>query len=516
MVAAPHPLAAAAGLETLARGGNAVDAAVAASATLTVTYPHMAGIGGDLFMLVWSAAQGCLLGLNASGPSARLATPDWYRSRGHQVIPARGPLAALTVPGAVAGWATAIERCGRLGLDAALSAAIRHARDGFPTSRSLSAWLSRRRRLLAADAGLRAMFLPGGCTPSEGERLRLPNLADSLEEVARQGPGAFYGGGLGERIVRALQGAGSPLRGDDFAAYQPRWVEPIDVVYRDRRVCTLPPNSQGMTLLQILNVIEGFDLQSLGHLSAEYIHLIVGATRLAFEDRDRFVVDPDFTPAPLGRLLSKPYAATMRERLGSEGSSGGSAGGDTVYLCTADDEGNAVSLIQSIYHDFGSGFAAGDTGVIVQNRGSAFPIEQGHPGRLEPGKRPFHTLMPVMALEGGLPAYAFGAMGGDGQPQTGIALATRLLDFDDDVQAAVEAPRWLFGRTWGEPVAGLTVERDFPEETLARLARLGHQLRLAPSWSDVLGHAQAIRIDRGQGVFWGGADPRGDGAALGR
>lgn len=519
MVSSPHPLATAAGVQALAGGGNAIDAAVAASAVLTVVYPHMAGIGGDLFALVWSASPPALIGLNASGPSAAAADIDWYARRGCSVIPERGPRAALTVPGTVGGWAALLERFGRRGLDAALAPAIHHARAGFPVSRGLAQWLRRDRRILAADPATRSALLPGGRPPDLGTRLALPALAATLEAIALGGADVFYRGELANRIGRALEDAGSPLRAGDFGAYAPRWVEPVRSDYRGHAVCTLPPNSQGMALLQILNLVEGFDLTSSGDLSADYVHLLAAATRIAYEDRDRHAVDPDFAPAPLDDLLSKERSSERRPELALPPAGlppGPAAGGDTVYLCTADAAGNRVSLIQSLFHDFGSACTAGETGVLMQNRGCAFPLDPTHPGRLQPRKRPFHTLMPAMVLgDDGTPELVAGAMGGEGQPQTVAALVTRVLDFGCDVQQAIEAPRWVLGRTWGAPSAALAIEASFPRSTLGGLRARGYEIRRTAAGNDLFGHAQAIRVDRRNGVLWGAADPRGDGVALG-
>jgi oxamate amidohydrolase len=518
VVAAPHHAAAQAGLSMLQRGGSAADAAIAANLVLAVVYPHMAGVGGDLFALVWDAAAGELTGLNASGRSGVAATRDWYASRGHATIPMRGPLACVTVAGAVSGWWELHQKLGRLPWADLFGPAVELAANGFAVPQSLAAWSIPDAAILEADPTTRATFRPHGRPLQMGKRLATPALAHTLRTIAAGGQEAFYRGQLAERIAAYVQEAGGLLTADDFAANRADWVTPIQSAYRGYTTCQMPPNTQGFAALQILNIMDGLDLESLGDGTAEYVHTLAEAARLAFEDRDRYLTDPDFLKIPLDRLLSAERAAELRARLdpGRKGSGDSApAGGDTCYLCAVDRDGNAVSLIQSIFFDFGSGVVAGDTGVLLQNRGAFFSLDPAHPNRLEPAKRTFHTLIPAMLFQDGKPLLVYGTMGGEGQPQTQAAVVTRVVDFGYDVQRAIEAPRWLYGRTWGDASLALSLEGDLFASAGAQLSAMGHEVRQTPVWSDTMGHAQAIQIDRSQGVLWAAADPRSDGAAVG-
>lgn len=565
LIATPHTLASAAGLDILRRGGSAVDAAIAASAVLCVAYPHMAGLGGDGFWLVWHPSDRRVRALDACGPAARLATREYYAERGqHDAIPDRGAAAALTVPGAVDGWREAHERHGRLDWDALFQDAIRYARDGVPVGRSLADWSARDVPVLSRDPTAAGIFLPRGRAPREGDLLRQPDLARSLERLAARGARAgFYEGETAERICDALAPDGSPLRPDDFAGFRAGWVEPITTTYRAHTVVGFPPPTQGFAALQVLNVIEGYDVAAWGDGTADYYHHMAEAVKLAFADRDAWLTDPAFVDIPLGHLLAKQYADQRRGLIGPDSAlamddvepgipfdpsafragqgerraaDGGATdaddagrgpaqrgvrarrrapGGDTCYFCAVDDNGLAVSTIQSIYHDFGAAVVGGDTGILLQNRGSFFQLDDAHPNRLEPGKRTFHTLMPAMLLRDDAPYLVFGAMGGEGQPQTHAALVSRIVDFGYDVQQAIEAPRWLMGPTWGTESHDLSLEGRIPGEVARELERRGQPVRMLADWDDNMGHAQAIRIHQGRGLLEGGADPRGDGAALG-
>lgn len=532
MVATPHVLASAAGFDALLRGGSAVDAAIAANVVLCVVYPHMSGLGGDGFWLIAGPETDGVQALDASGPAARDATREFYRERGHEhEIPARGAAAALTVPGAVDGWRVAHERFGRLPWADLFAAAIRYARDGMPISRSLADWLVEDLPILRQFPETARVFLPTGEPQREGSRLVQADLARTLEDVASAGARAFYEGAIPARICNGLGPAGSPLRPDDFAAFTARWVRPIASTYRGFEIVQMPPSTQGFAALQILNLLEGFDVAGWGEGTADYYHHIVEAVKVAFADRDEWLTDPAHVDIPLDRLLSKEYAAERRalidprRALDADRIEPGirfaphvhrrSPGGDTCYFCTADADGLVVSIIQSIYHDFGAAVIGGDTGVILQNRGSFFSLDERHPNRLDPGKRTFHTIIPAMMLRDGQPVLAYGTMGGEGQPQTQAALVTRIVDFGFDVQQAIEAPRWLMGRTWGTATRALSLESRIPDEVARELTRRGHPVQIVGAWSGTLGHAQAIRINRDSGFFEGGADPRGDGAALG-
>ncbi len=533
MVSTPHYLASASGLEALRRGGSAVDAAIAANATLCVAYPHMAGLGGDGFWLIAGPHIAGVQALEAQGPAARRATRDYYREHGCTgQIPPRGPLAALTTPGAVDGWRLAHERHGRLPWASLFADAIAYAREGIAIPRSLADWLVADESILHDFPDTARVFLPDATLPREGARLVQAELADTLEVLAASGArAAFYEGPLARRICRALAPAGSPLTPEDFAGYHARWVEPISTTYRGYDVVQMPPSTQGFAALQILNLIEGFDVSAWGDGTADYYHHMVETVKVAFADRDEWLTDPAFVDIPLEHLLSKDYAATRRKLihptralLGGQVEPGMRYGptftrrspdGGTVYLCATDASGLVVSTIQSIYHDFGAVVMGGDTGIIMQNRGSFFSLDENHPNRLEPGKRTFHTIIPAMMLKAGTPALAYGTMGGEGQPQTQAALLTRVVDFGYDVQQAIEAPRWLMGRTWGKESRDLWLEGRISDATARELRRRGQPVKMVGQWDSALGHAQAIHIHHESGLFEGGADPRGDGAALG-
>lgn len=532
VVSTPHYLASSAGLAILERGGSAVDAAIAANAVLCVVYPHMSGLGGDGFWLIAEPGNGRIHGLSADGPAARLATADYYAP--HAVdneIPARGPLAALTVPGAIDGWRMAHERFGKVPWPDLFEAAIGYARDGMPVSRSLKDWLVHDVHILNRHKETADIFLPGGSVPDEGARLVQANLARSLQQIAEKGARAgFYEGALADRICAGLKD-GSPLRAEDFASYSARWVEPIHSSYRGYEVYQLPPNTQGFAALQILNLIEGYDVARWGDASADYIHHMAEAVKVAFADREEWLTDPDFLDIPVDRLIDKKYCNDRRGLIDPENAlevgkvPAGIAyaksherrtpDGDTCYFCTADRDGMVVSIIQSIYHDFGSGVVGGDAGIILQNRGAFFSLDANHPNRLEPGKRTFHTLIPAMLARDGRACLAYGSMGGEGQPQNQAAMVTRMIDFGYDVQQAIEAPRWLMGRTWGTRSRNLSLEGRIGDEVVRELKRRGQPVQMVTDWNDNMGHAQAIRVDFAQGFFEGGADPRGDGAALG-
>ncbi|MCC7104445.1 MAG: gamma-glutamyltransferase [Chloroflexi bacterium] len=518
MVASPNALASQAGLRILQAGGSAVDAAIATSATLAVLYPHMAGLGGDLFALVYDAASGRVSALNASGRAAARATIDWYRARGHRRIPARGPLAALTVPGAVDGWGELHACFGRLDLEQILEPAIGHAANGAPVGRSLALWCARDLEVISQQPACGSIYLSANGQPWRfGQVLRQPGLERCLREIGRRGCRALYDGPLAEEVAGAASQAGGPLTAEDFARHTSTWVEPIQGFYRGQTVYQMPPNTQGMAAIEILQVADGWDIAEFGEGTTAYYHHLVEATRQAFLDRDRYLTDPSFSEIPLDRLLSAEHAATLRARVDSFRAGGArpsTAGGDTTYLCAADRDGNLVSLIHSIYWDFGSAFIAGDTGIILQNRGAFFSLDPEHPNRLEPGKRTFHTLIPAMLAREGTPWLAYGSMGGEGQPQTQAALVTRIVDFGFDLQAAVEGPRWLLGRVWGVEDSKLHLEGRIPATIAAELHSMGHDVVRAADWDELFGHAQAIARDE-SGLLRGAADPRGDGAAVG-
>lgn len=531
MVATSHYLASATGLHTLRAGGSAVDALIAANAVLCVAYPHMAGLGGDAFALVRRPGEP-VRALNASGPAAGLATRDWYRERGHpDSIPTRGALSALTVPGAVDGWRELHEQYGRLDWADLFADAITYARSGLAVPRSLAEWTADDVPDLREDPAMAATYLPGGRALREGDRLRNDDLARSLELVAGRGARqGFYEGELAERLCPGRD-AGSPLQPDDFARFRAEWVEPVTGSYRGRTAYEFPPNTQGFAALQVLGILDGLDIGAFGDGTADYYHHAAEAVKLAFADRNAWLTDPKALDIPLDRLLAPEYLAQRRALIDPEtamvmeevepglagpGGASEGAGGDTCYFCAVDPDGLAVSMIQSIYHDFGAAVAPGDAGIVLQNRGSFFSLEDEHPNALEPGKRTFHTLIPAMLSDtDGDIELVYGTMGGEGQPQTHAAMVTRLVDFGYDVQQAIEAPRWLMGRTWGTKSQDLSLEGRIPDGVIRELERRGQPVKVLADWDDNMGHAQAIRIDRERGFLEGGADPRGDGLALG-
>jgi gamma-glutamyltranspeptidase/glutathione hydrolase len=520
LVASPHYLATTAGLQVLQRGGNAVDAAVTTNAVLNVVYPHMCSLGGDAFWLIYPVEEGRLRALNASGRAPYAATRTFFEERGLTSIPRRG-LLPVTVPGVVDGWRVALETYGSMSLAQALEPAIAYAQDGFPVSARLSHWIEQHAEVLLNYPTSARIFLKEGRAPRPGEILRQGDLARSLRTIAEEGDEAFYRGRIAKAIVRFCAENGGLLSAQDLADHRSDWVEPIGTTYRGYTVYEFPPNTQGLAALLALNIVEGFDLPSQERQSAEYLHLLIEAKKLAFADRDRYISDPDFIDIPVKELLSKEYAAARRPLIDTrhaarQVSAGNPPGGDTVHLCVVDGRGNAVSLIQSIYFAFGCGVVAGDTGIILQNRGAYFSLDPSHVNRLDPHKRPFHTLTPAMIFQDDRPYVVLGTMGGDGQPQTHLQVISNIVDFSLDAQEAIEAPRWLSGRfLLGDPVDVLNVEGRFPTRVLDGLAAKGHRIKVLEDWAEVMGHAQAIMIAPDSGVLMGGADPRGDGAALG-
>ncbi len=533
MVSSPHYLASESGMKALRHGGSAVDAAIALNLTMAVVYSQMAGVGGDGFWLLAGGKVKDVEAIRASGPSAAKATIEYYHKQGHTgVIPDRGPLAALTVPGALDGFRIAHERHGKLDWAELFEDAICYARHGFAVTRSLADWIVADEHLLNKYPGMAETFLPTGKPQREGSFLAQPKLADTLELMAKKGVReAFYEGEPAERICSGLQPLGSPLAPEDFAAYQAEWVTPITTNYRGYDIYQLPPSTQGMTAIQVLNLLEGYDVASWGDNTVNYYHHMAEVLKVAAADRDEWLTDPNFVDIPLGKLLSKSYADERRKliredralpageiepgmRYGTNFDKPSPSGG-TVYFCVTDSDSLMVSKIQSPYYDFGACVMGGDTGIIMQNRGSFFSLDEKHPNRLEPKKNTFHTIIPALAMKDGTPVIAYGTMGGEGQSQTQAAMLTRMIDFGYDVQQSIEAPRWLFGRTWGMESRDLWMESDVPDNVLRELIARGQPVKLVGRWDSIVGHAQAIRWNADTGFYEGGADPRGDGCALG-
>lgn len=523
VIATSQPLATAAGLRVLQSGGNAIDAAITAAAVLSVVEPTMNGIGGDLFAIVYSAKDKKIHGLNASGRAPAAATLAEFKRRGLDRIPLRGEL-AVSVPGVVDGWHELLSKHGTRTMAQALEPAIRYAREGYAVSEIIADQWKSVEGLLARDSSAASAFLTDGKAPEPGTVMKNPALAASLETIARQGRDAFYKGDIARAIAEDMRRRNGLLTAKDLADHHSDWVEPLSTTYRGHRVFELPPNTQGIAALETLNILEGFDLKSLGHNSAEYLHLLVEAKKIAFADRGAWIGDPSTTPArAVQQMLSKEYAAERRKEINRDKASdykplsidgrttpaGGEAPagrGDTIYLTAADAEGNVISLIQSIYETFGAGIVAGGTGIVLHNRANLFTLDAAHPNALAPGKRPFHTLVPAMVTKDGVPWVSFGVMGGDMQAQGHVQVLINLIDFGMNIQDAGEAARFRHSG------AGLALESAFTQAARDGLATRGHTLVRTPG---VFGGFQGIMIDPKTRVLMGGSDPRKDGMAAG-
>jgi gamma-glutamyltranspeptidase/glutathione hydrolase len=529
-IATSQPLASAAGLTVLERGGNAIDAAVTAAAVLAVTEPHMTGMGGDLFAMVWSADEGTLHGLNASGRSGSLMTREALSARGETRVP-RGA-EAVTVPGALSGWAALLERFGTITLAEALAPAIRIADEGFPVTPIIAGDWARQVNLLRRDEAARATFLidpeadgSGGRAPAAGEWFRNPDLAATLRAVAESGASHLYGGPLGDRVAAHVQAQEGFLTPEDFAAHEVEWVEPVSVPYKGYRLWELPPNSQGIAALEMLRLLEPYDLEAMGHNSVEYLHHLIEAKKLAYADIQHYVGDPDEMTVPVDRFLSDDWVAARRAlidpaRAAERVESGDAAtSSDTIYLAAADQHGNMVSLINSIYDYFGSGVVVPGTGLMLHDRGLGFTMTEGRANTVAPRKRPFHTIIPAFVTKtmrhagvlrdgrGEEPYLAFGVMGGAMQPQGHVQVLLNILLFGMDVQQASDAARFRH-------LSGLRVAIESPVggDVRAGLAALGHEL--ANENGVAFGGAQLVmKLPRGWAA---GSDSRKDGLAIGR
>jgi len=515
-VATSQPLASAAGLAVLQEGGNAIDAAVTAAAVLNLVEPHMTGVGGDMFALLWSADEERLVGLNASGRSGSLMTREVMQERGHTAVPINGA-EPITVPGALSGWAALLERYGTISLADALAPAIRLAREGFPVSPIIAGQWAAEVEKLQADEGARATFLiDGEKPPRAGEWFRNPDFAATLGLIAREGPGVLYGGDLGEAIVERVQELGGFLTLEDLEGHRPLWVDPIAVDFRGVRVWELPPNGQGIAALEMLRILEPFDLGGMGHNSSEYLHHLIEAKKIAFADLARWVGDPQQMPVTATELLAEPFIERRRAlidpaRAAEAVDPGATAtSSETIYLSAADRHGNMVSFINSIYWEFGSGVVVPGTGFALQNRGAGFTMQEGLPNSVGPNRLPFHTIIPGFVTRHGVggeePWLAFGVMGGSMQPQGHVQLLLNLLLFDMPLQDAIDAAR--FRHLDGRRVA---LEGPITDDVRRALEALGHEI--IPESSVSFGGAQAVmRLERGWAA---GSDPRKDGTAIG-
>ncbi|MEM6512604.1 MAG: gamma-glutamyltransferase [Pseudomonadota bacterium] len=524
MAATSQPLATQIALDVLKSGGSAVDAAIAANAALGLMEPTGCGIGGDLFAIVWDAEKQELTGLNASGRSPAAMTLDYFRDNELERIPSFGPL-PVSVPGAVDGWFELHERYGRLPMSEVLQPAIDYAENGFPVSEVIAYYLDRSKRRYAEYPGFAETWMPDGDTPAKGEMFRNPDLATAYRLMAEEGRDAFYKGPIAQAIDSLMQEQGGLLTYDDLAAHESEWVTPVSSNYRGWDVYEIPPNGQGIAALQILNILEAYDIASMGYGSAEYIHTFVEAKKLAYEDRARFYADMDFVDVPVEKLISKGYADERRKLIDNDKASltlpaGGAVleDGDTIYLTVADRDGNMVSLIQSNYRGMGSGMVAPGFGFMLQDRGESFTLEEGHANVVEPNKRPFHTIIPAFVMKDGKPLMSFGVMGGSMQPQGHVQIIINMLDFGMNLQEAGDAARIRHGgssQPTGESMDdGGTVylESGFDPEVIKQLEAMGHKLgRSAGSF----GGYQAIYYDGEQGVYFGASEVRKDGAAAG-
>jgi gamma-glutamyltranspeptidase / glutathione hydrolase len=512
ILASSHIFASEAGLQVLREGGNAMDAAIAAAAVLAVVEPMMTGLGADAWMLYYDAKSGRVFALNGSGRSPKGLSREYFAAKPEPRIEA-GSWESVTVPGGVDAWVAGLERFGSKPLAEVLDPAIRYAEDGFPVSEIVAAYwrsfaLGLERDPLAAET-----YLPGGRPPAVGEVFKNPRLAQTLRQIAQGGRDAFYRGPIAEEIVRYARETGGFLSLEDFDEHRSTWVEPISTNYRGFEVYQCPPNGQGLAVLLMLNILETFDLASLSPESPELIHLLLEAKKLAYADVAAYVADPEFLDRRPEELLSKDYAAARAAlidplRAMTIPDSGFPTGNDTIYLCAIDAEGNAVSLINSVFAGFGSKRVGGETGIILQNRGSGFTLEPGHPNEYAPGKLPFHTIIPGMVLREGRLYLAFGVMGGAYQPQGQVHLLVQHLDFGHTLQEAVDLPRWL------HQTGSLSfLEYGTPEWVADGLRDRGHVIRGASG--ALFGGAQAILVDPATGTYFGASDPRKDGAALG-
>lgn len=519
MIATPHYLASSVGSAILQQGGNAFDSAIAISATLGVVYPHMTGLGGDAFFLMHDTATSTYTGFNGSGKSAALAAPDFYRNKGLKAIPQRGILSAITVPGMVDAWWQVWEKYGKLPWEKLLDPAIAYAEKGFPISRNLLFWMRKDEAFIRASEQLSSLYMAGGELLKEGDRLVQKDMAHTLRLVQREGREVFYKGSLMQTIVNSIGQDGGLLQEEDFRTYTGEWVKPLSATYRGYEIYQMPPNSQGFTALMMMNMLENIDVGAVPRASANFYHIMAEVIKKAFKDRDLYLADPRFREIPLERLLSKDYAKKLWNEIQAEPLKvsehlSPAIGQDTAYAAVVDEEGNSVSFIQSLYFDFGSAYVPGDTGIIMQNRGSFFSLDAADANALEPGKRSFHTLMPALVSKDGKPYMLYGTQGGEGQPQTQLSILTGVLDYGLSIQEAISLPRWVYGRTWGEDGDALKMEHRLDGDVYARLKKWGHQVEPVSPWDGIMGQAQGIVIDE-KGFMNGAADPRGDGLAIG-
>jgi len=522
MAATSQPLATQVALDILKKGGNAIDAAIAANAVLGLVEPTGNGVGGDIFAIIWSADKQKLFGLNGSGRSPRSLNLEYFKENGYEKIPAYGPL-PVTVPGCVDGWFEMHDLFGVLPMADVLRPAITYAREGFPVSEVIAYYLDKGVNSLKKYPNVADIYMPGGKVPSKGEIFKNPALANTLEKIAKGGRNEFYRGSIAKTIASFMKEQGGFLTYDDLSRHHSEWVEPIHTSYRGYDVWELPPNGQGTAALQILNILEGYNIRAMGFGSAEYMHRFVEAKKLAFEDRAKYYADPAFNDIPIDRLISKEYAAQRRKlidpsRSAKSYSPGNIEQGNTIYLTVADKFGNMVSLIQSNYQGLGSGMCPPGLGFILQDRGELFSLQEGHNNVYAPGKRPFHTIIPAFITKDGQPWISFGVMGGSMQPQGHAQIVINIIDFDMNLQEAGDAPRMRHvgsSQPTDEVMTDggiVNLESGFRTEEIQKLMRMGHKIQ----W-DLGGYGgyQAIMWDPKNKVYLGASESRKDGQAAG-
>jgi len=522
MAATSQPLATQVALDILKKGGNAIDAAIAANAVLGLVEPTGCGIGGDLFALIWSADRKKLYGLNASGRSPRSLKLEYFKDNGYEFIPSYGPL-PVSVPGCVDGWFEMHEMFGKLPIRDIIQPAITYAREGFPVSEVIAYYIDRGARALQEYPNIKEVYMPGGKAPAKGEIFRNPLLANTLEKIVKGGRNEFYRGSIARDIADFMKKQGGFLTFDDMSRHHSEWVEPVSTLYRGYEVWELPPNGQGIAALQMLNILEGYDIKAMGFGSSEYIHAFTEAKKLAFEDRAKYYTDPLFSNVPVNKLISKKYATERRKLINPDRAArvydaGVIEAGNTIYLTVADKAGNMVSLIQSNYRGMGSGMCPTGLGFVLQDRGEMFSLAQGHANVYAPGKRPFHTIIPAFITRNGIPWISFGVMGGDMQPQGHVQIVVNLIDFGMNLQEAGDAPR-IYHTGSSEPTGQqmtdggiLMLESGFRTEIIQKLMSMGHRIQ----WNlGGYGGYQAIMRDDKNKVLYGASESRKDGQAAG-
>ena len=519
MAATSHPLATQTAIDVLKSGGNAIDAAIAANAVLGLVEPTGCGIGGDLFAIVWDEKTNQLYGLNSSGPASKKMSIDYVKQQGFEKIPAYGAL-PVTVPGAVAGWSALHDKFGKLPFENLFNNAIDYANNGFPVTELIAYYLERSSSVFKDYKNFSSVWMPSGTTPKKGEIFKNPLLAKTYQAIAKTNGQSFYEGSTAAEIIKILNENGNPMSLSDLRNFSPEWVEPVSTNYRGYDVWELPPNGQGIAALQILNILENYDIRKMGFDSAEYVHLFVEAKKLAFEDRAKYYADSNFSSIPTTKLISKEYALERKKLINMNNAAkrfdAGLEDGDTIYLTVADKYGNMVSLIQSNYRGMGSGIVPDNSGFMLQDRGEMFSMDPNHKNSLIGGKRPFHTIIPAFITKDNEPYISFGLMGGAMQPQGHAQIVINLIDFDMNLQEAGDAPR-IRHMGSSEPTGEimedggyLTLESGFSTDIRNQLSKLGHTLK---DEKGGYGGYQAIMLI--DDVYYGASESRKDGQASG-